>query len=82
MGGEDFGRYARALEVPGLIFRVGSQDPESLAASLEPGALPLPQAHSSRFAPVAEPTLQTSLRAMSLLALDVLAPAAAENEAP
>jgi hippurate hydrolase len=82
MGGEDFGRYARALEVPGLIFRVGTQDPESLAASLEPGALPLPQAHSSRFAPVAEPTLQTSLRAMSLLALDVLAPAAAENEAP
>jgi len=82
MGGEDFGRYARALEVPGLLFRVGAQDPERLAASLEPGALPLPQAHSSRFAPVAAPTLRTAMRAMSLLALDVLAPSNSDSEAP
>jgi hippurate hydrolase len=74
MGGEDFGRYARALDVPGLMFRVGTQDPDLFAASRAPGAVPLPQVHSSRFAPVAEPTLETAIRAMGILALDILAP--------
>jgi hippurate hydrolase len=72
MGGEDFGRYARALGVPGLMFRVGTQDPEQFAASQAPGAVPLPQVHSSRFAPLAEPTLNMAVRAMGLLALDIL----------
>ncbi|MDE0884036.1 MAG: amidohydrolase [Myxococcota bacterium] len=73
MGGEDFGRYARALTVPGLMFRVGAQDPERFAASREPGAVPLPGVHSSGFAPAAEATLETAIRAMGLLALDLLA---------
>ena len=72
MGGEDFARYARALNVPGLMFRVGAQDPERFAASQAPGAVPLPGVHSSGFAPLAEPTLETAVRAMALLAMDVL----------
>ena len=82
MGGEDFGRYARALDVPGLMFRVGTQDPELFAASRAPGAVPLPQVHSSRFAPVAEPTLETAIRAMGILALDILAPDSRADETP
>ena len=72
MGGEDFGRYARALNVPGLMFRVGTQDPDQWTESRVPGAVPLPQVHSSRFAPVAEPTLRTAVRAMGILALEML----------
>ncbi len=82
MGGEDFGRYARALDVPGLMFRVGTQDPERFEASQAPGALPLPQAHSSGFAPLAEPTLDTAIRAMGLLALDILAPGGSASGSP
>ena len=73
MGGEDFGRYARTLGVPGLMFRIGASDPELHAASLEPGGPPLPSLHSSRFAPLARPTLETGVRAMSELALELLA---------
>jgi hippurate hydrolase len=79
MGGEDFGRYARELGVPGLLYRVGTQDPDKYRASLEPGGEPLPSVHSSRFAPLAEPTLETAVRSMSLLALDLLARPAAEE---
>jgi hippurate hydrolase len=74
MGGEDFGRYGRMLDVPSLIFRVGAQDPALLAASLEQGGVPLPSLHSSRFAPQPRPTLATAARAMSLLALELLQP--------
>ncbi len=73
MGGEDFGRYARLLEVPGLMFRVGTQPRKRFEASQEPGAEPLPSVHASDFAPDADPTLETAIRAMSLLALDLLA---------
>ncbi|MBW2229468.1 MAG: amidohydrolase [Deltaproteobacteria bacterium] len=74
MGGEDFGRYGRMLGVPSLIFRVGAQDPALLAASREPGGPKLPSLHSSRFAPKPEPTLRAAVRAMGLLALDLLQP--------
>jgi amidohydrolase len=76
MGGEDFGRYGRMLEVPSLIFRVGAQDPALLAAAREEGGTPPPSLHSSRFAPLAAPTLATAVQAMTLLALDLLQPPA------
>ena len=74
MGGEDFGRYGRALGVPSLLFRVGAQDPKRLAAS-RAGGEPAPGLHSSRFAPPVEPTLRTALRAATELAMELLAPA-------
>ena len=79
MGGEDFGRYGRALGVPSLLYRVGAQEPGRYRASLEPGGEPLPSLHSSRFAPAAEPTLDAAVRSLSLLALDVLAPTGSEK---
>ena len=79
MGGEDFGRYGRALGVPSLLYRVGAQDPVRYQASLEPGGEPLPSLHSSLFAPAAEPTLNAAIRSLSLLALDVLASPSSEQ---
>lgn len=75
MGGEDFGRYGRALGVPSLLFRVGAGDPALLAAA-EAGGEPAPSLHSSRFAPPPEPTLRAALRAMAGLALELLQPEA------
>ena len=75
MGGEDFGRYARALEVPGLMFRLGVQSPAGYRESQRRGGAALPSLHSSRFAPDARGSLDVGVRAMSLLALDLLGPA-------
>jgi len=72
MGGEDFGRYARELGVPGLLFRVGAQPEARWAASRAAGGTPLPALHSSRFAPDPVPTLSTALRATSQLSLVLL----------
>lgn len=74
MGGEDFGRYAPAAGAPGLMFRLGSVDPGTFAASRRPGATPLPGLHSSRYAPAPRPTLATGVRALTLLVLGLLAP--------
>ena len=74
MGGEDFGRYAPAAGVPGVMFRLGSVDPAAFAASRRPGASPLPGLHSSRYAPAARPTLATGVRALTHLVLALLLP--------
>ncbi len=73
MGGEDFGRFARYLKVPGLQFVVGTVSEQAVETSKRPGADPLPSVHSSKFAPLPEPTLRTSITAMSNLALALLA---------
>lgn len=72
MGGEDFGRYARKLGVPGLLFRLGAVAPRTWRASLKRGGAPLPTLHSSLFAPDARRSLSTGLRAMTHLALALL----------
>jgi hippurate hydrolase len=74
MGGEDFGRYAPAAGVPGFMFRVGSAPPALVAASRRPNGPALPSLHSSRYAPVADVTLATGVRAMTNLVLGLLAP--------
>ncbi len=65
MGGEDFGMYAPALGIPGLLFRLGTIDPNTVSQ-------PVPSLHSSRFLPLAEKTLRTGLRAMGNLVLSQL----------
>ena len=72
MGGEDFGMLPRAAGVPGLLYRLGSVDPARVAAA-EAGGEPLPSLHSSRYAPLPEPTLRTGVRTMAHLALGLLA---------
>ena len=75
MGGEDFGEYARRLNVPGFMFNLGTAPRDSYEASLKPGGPVLPAVHSSRYAPDLEPSLRTGVRAMSALALAILDPA-------
>jgi amidohydrolase len=72
MGGEDFGRFGKTTEnVPICLFRVGAVAPESVAESRRTG-VPLPSLHSSKFAPVPEPTIKTGVIAMTAAALELL----------
>jgi hippurate hydrolase len=72
MGGEDFGRYARALGIPGLLFRLGAVPAQAQRAAAQPGATPLPTLHSSRFAPDTPIVLRTGVRATTGLLLALL----------
>jgi hippurate hydrolase len=73
MGGEDFSRFGRTAEkVPICMFRLGAVAPEKVTESQRTG-VPLPSLHSSKFAPVPEPTIKTGVTAMTAAALDLLA---------
>jgi hippurate hydrolase len=73
MGGEDFSEFGRTTEkIPLCLFRVGAVAPEKIAESRRTGA-PLPSLHSSKFAPVPEPTIKTGITAMTAAALELLA---------
>jgi hippurate hydrolase len=72
MGGEDFSEFGRTAEkVPVCLFRLGAVEPAKVAESERTGT-PLPSLHSSRFAPLPEPTLKTGVSAMSAVALNIL----------
>ncbi|WP_414663522.1 amidohydrolase [Horticoccus sp. 23ND18S-11] len=72
MGGEDFSRYGRTAErVPICLFRLGAVAPEKVAESERSGQ-PLPSLHSSKFAPLPEPTIKTGVTAMTGAALELL----------
>ena len=68
---EDFSEYANA-GVPAMFFLVGVFDPKDVEASRQPGGKPLPGNHSPFFAPVPEPSIKTSMKAMSLAVLSAL----------
>ncbi|MBZ5589617.1 MAG: amidohydrolase [Acidobacteriia bacterium] len=73
MIGEDFAAYGLVEpRIPICMFRVGTSSPASLAESRRTG-VELPTLHSSRYAPVAEPTIVTGVTAMSAAVLDLLA---------
>lgn len=73
MGGEDFSEYSLPdHSIPAVDFHVGAVAPEKLAESKKSGALPLPSLHSSKFAPVPEPTIRTSVIAMTSAVLDLM----------
>ena len=74
MGGEDFSEYSLVPEhsIPAVNFHVGAVDPAKIAESKKPGATPLPTLHSSRFAPVPEPTIRTGVVAMTAAVLDLM----------
>ena len=58
MGGEDFGRYARALKIPGVMWRLGAVDPEIWRTTKHED---IPDVHSDKWAPTAELTLRTGI---------------------
>src|SRR5271165_842738 len=72
MGSEDFSQYGRTVEkVPLCFFRIGATAPEKLAESQQTG-VPVPSLHSSRFAPVPEPTIKAGVMAMTAAAIELL----------
>lgn len=73
MGGEDFGLFSLpGRKIPITMFRVGAVDPAKFAESQRTGE-PLPSLHSSKFAPLPEPTIKTGVTALTAAALDLLA---------
>jgi hippurate hydrolase len=73
MGGEDFSRYGRTPEqVPGFMLRLGTV-PRAKWEAAQRGEATLPSLHSPYFAPDPEPTLETGIKALTAIALDLLA---------
>ncbi len=68
---EDFAEYVNN-GVPGMFFLIGVHDPKAVEASRLPGGKPLPGNHSPLFAPVAEPSIKTAIKSMSLAVLAAL----------
>jgi amidohydrolase len=74
MGGEDFARYGRtAAKIPSFMIRLGTV-PAATWDAAERGEQALPSLHSPFFAPDPAPTLETGRRALTAMALDLLAP--------
>ena len=72
MGGEDFSEYSLPdHSIPAVDFHVGAVAPEKIAESKKTGA-PLPSLHSSKFAPVPEPTIRTGITSMTAAVLDLM----------
>ncbi len=72
MGGEDFSEYSLPdHSIPAFMFNVGAVDPAKVAESKKTGT-PLPSLHSSKFAPVPEPTIRTGLVAMTSAVIDLM----------
>jgi hippurate hydrolase len=72
MGGEDFSLYSLPdHSVAACMFTVGAVAPERMAESKKTGEA-LPSLHSSKFAPVPEPTIRTAVIGMTATVLDLL----------
>src|SRR5437762_5021542 len=72
MGGEDFSEYSLPdHSIPAVDFHVGAVAPEKIAESKKTGT-PLPSLHSSKFAPVPEPTIRTGIVAMKAAVLELM----------
>ena len=73
MGAEDFSRYGRTeARIPSFMIRLGTV-PQPLWQAYQRGEARLPSLHSPRFAPDPAPTLDTGRRALTAMALDLLA---------
>ena len=72
MGGEDFSEYSLPdHSIPAVDFHVGAVAPDKIAESKKIGT-PLPSLHSSKFAPVPEPTIRTGIVAMTAAVLELM----------
>ncbi len=72
MGGEDFSEFSLPdHSIPALQFGLGAVAPDKVADSRKNGTS-LPSLHSSKFAPVPEPTLKTGVIAMTAAVLEVM----------
>jgi amidohydrolase len=72
MGGEDFSEYSLPdHSIPAVDFHIGAVDPVKIADSKKNGT-PLPSLHSSKFAPVPEPTIRTGIIGMTSAVLELM----------
>ena len=72
MGGEDFSVFSgEDHAIPACMFTVGAVDPAKMAESKKSGAA-LPSLHSSKFAPVPEPTIRAGVIGMTAAVLDLM----------
>ena len=62
---------AAVASIPALMFVVGAVDPAKIADSKKNGT-PLPSLHSSKFAPVPEPTIRVGMIGMTSAVLDLM----------
>jgi amidohydrolase len=72
MGAEDFCEFSlQDHSIPALMFTVGAVDPAKVAESKKTG-VSLPSLHSSKFAPVPEPTIRTGIVGMTTAVLELM----------
>jgi len=72
MGGEDFSEYSLSdHSIPAVDFHIGAVDPAKIAEYKKAGK-ELPSLHSSKFAPVPEPTIRTAIIGMTTAVLDLM----------
>jgi amidohydrolase len=72
MGGDDFSEYSLPdHSIPAVYFHFGAVDPAKIAKFKEEGK-ELPTLHSSKFAPVPEPTIRTGVIGMTTAVLDLM----------
>jgi amidohydrolase len=71
MAAEDFGAYSLNDSIPLCIFWLGAIEPAKVQKSREENT-PLPALHSGQFAPDAEPTIRTGVKAMASIAMDLM----------
>jgi amidohydrolase len=72
MGGEDFSEYSLPdHSIPACNFWIGGVDPAKIADSKKNGT-PLPSRHSSKFAPVPEPTIRIGVIGMTSAVLELM----------
>ena len=72
MGGEDFSEYSLPdHSIPAVDFHIGAVDPEKIAQFKKEGK-ELPSLHSSKFAPVPEPTIRVGIVGMTSAVLELM----------
>jgi hippurate hydrolase len=72
MGGDDFSEYSLPdHSIPAVYFHFGAVEPAKIA-EYKQGGKELPTLHSSKFAPVPEPTIRTGVIGMVTAVLDLM----------
>src|SRR5207249_2814792 len=72
MGGEDFSEYSLPdHSIPAVDFHIGAVDPEKIVQFKKEGK-ELPSLHSSKFAPVPEPTIRVGIIGMTCAVLELM----------
>jgi amidohydrolase len=72
MGGEDFSEYTLSdHSIPAVNFHIGSVEPAKIA-EYKKERKELPTLHSSKFAPVPEPTIRVGIIGMTTAVLDLM----------